>query len=138
MSKRLSMYVASFDYFDKSLIPLSATSGEIFIASFATVIGAPEGMASPSFSSAFSITTGIVKKLLKTAPHRKKKHNKIVMLAMRKLDTIESKISEVLMNNKIFREGSMTIANEVKSYRELKESIRMMKIEISHTKKNMI
>ena len=138
MSKRLSMYVASFDYFDKSLIPLSATSGEIFIASFATVIGAPVGMASPSFSSAFSITTGIVKKLLKTAPHRKKKYNKIVMLAMRKLDTIESKISEALMNNKIFREFSMTIVNEVKSYRELKESIRMMKIEISHTEKKMI
>ena len=129
------MYVASFDYFDKSLIPLSATSGEIFIASFATVIGAPVGM---YLHSAFSITTGIVKKMLKTVPHRKKKHNKIVMLAMRKLDTIESKISEALMNNEIFREGSMTIANEVKSYRELKKSIRMMKIEISHTEKKMI
>ena len=92
-------------------------------------------MASPSFSSAFSITTGIVKKLLKTAPHRKKKHNKIVMLAMRKLNTIKSKISEALMNNEIFREGSMTIVNEVKSYQELKESIRMRKIERSHTEK---
>ena len=57
------------------------------------------------------------------------------MLAMRKLNTIKSKISEALMNNEIFREGSMTIVNEVKSYRELKESIRMMKIERSHTEK---
>ena len=39
------------------------------------------------------------------------------MLAMRKLNTIKSKISEALMNNEIFREGSMTIVNEVKSYR---------------------
>ena len=39
MSKRLSKYIASFDYFDKSLIVLSATSGSISIASFAAVIG---------------------------------------------------------------------------------------------------
>ena len=42
MSKRL----ASFDYFDKSLIILSLTSGSISIASFANVIGAPVGIAS--------------------------------------------------------------------------------------------
>ena len=61
MSKRLSKYIASFDYFDKSLIVLSVTTGSISIASFATVIGAPVGIASASFSLAFSICTGIVK-----------------------------------------------------------------------------
>ena len=45
MSKRLSKYIASFDNFDKSLIVLSATSGSISIASFATDIGAPVGTA---------------------------------------------------------------------------------------------
>ena len=40
MSKRLSKYIASFDYFDKSsLIVLSVAIGSISIASFATVIG---------------------------------------------------------------------------------------------------
>ena len=43
MSKRLSKYIASFDYFDKSLIVLSVTTGSISIASFATVIGAHVG-----------------------------------------------------------------------------------------------
>ena len=38
MGKRLSKYIASFDYFDKYLIVLSAASGIISIASFATVI----------------------------------------------------------------------------------------------------
>ena len=66
MSKRLSKYIASFDYFDKSLIALSSATGSISIASFATVIGAPVGMMSASFSLAFSITTGFVKKFLKT------------------------------------------------------------------------
>ena len=44
MSKRLSKCIASFDYFDKSLIALSVTTGSISIESFATVIGAPVGM----------------------------------------------------------------------------------------------
>ena len=61
MSKRLSKYIASFDYFDKSLIVLSVTTGSISIASFATVIGAPAVMMSAICSLAFSITTGIVK-----------------------------------------------------------------------------
>ena len=73
MSKRLSKYIASFDYFDKSLIVLSVTSGGISIALFATVISAPVGIASAIFSLAFSITTGIVKKLLKTTQKKKKK-----------------------------------------------------------------
>ena len=66
MSKILSKYIASFDYFDKSLIVLSVKAGSISIASFATVIGAPVGMASASFSPAFSISTGIVKKTVKS------------------------------------------------------------------------
>ena len=61
MSKRLTKYIASFDYFDKSLIVLSVTTGSISIASFATVIGAPVGIVSASFSLAFAISTGIIK-----------------------------------------------------------------------------
>ena len=79
-----------------------------------------------SFSHAFSITTGIVKKLLKTTRNKKKKHNKIVMLARSKLNSIESKTSEALINNEIIHEDFMTIINEEKKYRELKENIRMM------------
>ena len=63
MSKRLRKYIASFDFFDKSLIVLSVTTGGICIASFATVIGAPMGIISASFSLGFSIFTVIAKKL---------------------------------------------------------------------------
>ena len=59
--------------FDKVLIVLSATNGEVSIASFASVIGAPVGIASASFSCAFSVTTGIVKKLLQHNPQQKYK-----------------------------------------------------------------
>ena len=104
LSKRLSKYTASFDYLEKSLIVLSVATGRISTASFATVIGAPVRMMSASCSLAFSITTGIVKMVLKTTRNKKKKHNKIVMLARSKLNSIESKISETLINNEISHE----------------------------------
>ena len=135
MSKRLSKYISFFDYFDKSLIVLSATSGSISIALFAIVIGAPVVIASARFSLSFSISTGIVKKLLKTTSNKTKKHNKIVMLDRSKLNSIESKISEALINNEISHEDFMTIINEEKKYGELKESIRMMKSQRSDTEK---
>ena len=56
MSERLTKYIASFDYFHRSLIALSVTTGSISIASFATVIGGHEEMASPGFSLAFPIS----------------------------------------------------------------------------------
>ena len=65
MSKRLSKYIASFDYFHKSLIVLSVATSSISIASFVIVIGVPVGTTNASLSLAFSICTGIVKHLLK-------------------------------------------------------------------------
>ena len=99
MSKYLSKYIVSFEYLDKSLIVLSVVPGSMSVASFATAIGAPVGVMSASCSLAFSITTGSVNKFLKTIRNKKKKHNKIVMLARNKLNNIESKISEALINN---------------------------------------
>ena len=96
MSKNLSKYIASLEYFDKSLIVLSVATESISIASFATVIGAPVGIMSASCSLTFSITTGFVKEFLKTIGN-KKKHNKIVMLDRSKLNSIGSKISEALI-----------------------------------------
>ena len=99
MSKILRKYFVSFDYFDKSLLVLSVTTGSISIASFATVTGVRVGMVSASFSLSFSISTWVIKKLLKTTSNKKKKYNKIVMIARSKLNSIEIKIPEALINN---------------------------------------
>ena len=127
MNKKLSKYISFFDSFDKSLIVISVTSGGVSTASFATVIGVPVGIASASLSLAFSLCTRLIKKLLKATRNKKKKHNEIVMLARSKLNSIESKISEALINNQISHEDFITIINEERNYRELKESIRVMK-----------
>ena len=105
------------------------------MTSFATVIGAPAGIMSASCNYAFSITTGFVKKLLKTTRNKKKKHNKIVMLTTSKLNSIESKISEALIDDEISHEDFMTVFNEEKKHRELKESIRMMNSQRSDVEK---
>ena len=114
MSKRLSKYISFLDYFDKLLIVLSVRTGRISIASFATVFGPPVGITSAIFSLVFSISTGTVKKLLKTTRNKKKKQN---MLARTKLNSIESKISESLINNEISHEDFMTIIKEGKILR---------------------
>ena len=65
--------------------------------------------------------------MLKTMRNKMKKHHKIAMLARNKLSSTESKISEALIYNQISQEDFMTIINEERNYRKLKESIRMMK-----------
>ena len=62
-SKKVSKYVADFDYIDKILIVLSATTGGVSICSFTSVVGAPVGIASASFTLIFSLTRATVKKL---------------------------------------------------------------------------
>ena len=72
INKKLSKYISFFDYFDKSLIVLSVTSGSVSIASFATVIGIPIGIASASLSLTFLLCTGLVKKIIKSNKKKEK------------------------------------------------------------------
>ena len=71
MSNKLSKYIAAFDNIDKTLIALSAASGGISIIYYKSVIGVPAGITSANFTLKFSLTAGIIKKLLKVT--RKKK-----------------------------------------------------------------
>ena len=127
MSQKLNKYISAFDYFDKTLIVLSATSGGTSIISFSSVIGAPAGIASASLGLVFSLTTGIIKLFLKITRKKKKKHNKIVMLARGKLNNTEALIFQALIGLGINHEEYKSFNNEEKNYRILKENIRMMK-----------
>ena len=72
-SKKLSIYVAAFDYIDKVLIALSATSGGNCIICSASVVGAPIGVVGASFTLIFSLPTGIINKLQSIKRKKKKK-----------------------------------------------------------------
>ena len=83
-SKKLSKYVAVFDYIDQALIVLSASSGGVSIISFTTIVGAPVGIESANLTLFFSLTTGTVKKLLNIT--RKKRKNMIKFLCWLKVN----------------------------------------------------
>ena len=87
--KSCSKNVTAFDYIDKILIVLSATSSGISIISFASIVGAPVGIASARLALIFSLTTGIVKKLLNMTINKKK--NMIKFLCWLKVNSIALK-----------------------------------------------
>ena len=87
--KKISKYNVAFDYADKLFITLSASFGTLSIASHATVVGIPFGIAGASLTVIFTVTTGVVKKLLNITRKKKKKHNKIITLARNKLNIFE-------------------------------------------------
>ena len=140
MSKKLSKHIAAFDYIDKTLIVLSATSGEISIVSFTSVIRNLTGITNASFALVFSLATGMIKKLLKVTRKKKKKHNKFFMLAKSKLNSIETLMSQALIDLEIRLEEFKAIVNERERYEQMKESIRNIKIrdELSENGKDIV
>ena len=106
------------------LIVLSATSGGVSTISFTSIVGAPVGIASASLTLFFSLTTEIVKKLLNITRKKKKKHDKILMLAKSKLNSIETLISQALIDMEISHEEFITILKEKDKYEKMKDNLR--------------
>ena len=122
-SKKFSKYVTAFDYIDKILLVLSATSGGVYIISFASVVGAPVGIAGASFTLIFFLTTGIIKKLLSITRNKNKKHHKILTLAKIKLNSIETLVSQALIDMEISHGEFVTIFKEKDKYEKMKENV---------------
>ena len=123
-NKKLSKYVTVFDYIDKILIVLSATSSGVSIISFTSIIGVPAGIASASFVLIFSITAEIIKKLLSITIRKKKKHDQILVLAKSKYNSIEALISQALIDIVISHEEFIAILKEKDKYERMKENIK--------------
>ena len=110
--RKSNKYITIFEYIDKILIVLSATSGGVSIVSFTTIVGAPVGIASASFTLIFSIAKGIIKILLKITRNKKELYDKILMLAKSKLNSIEKLISKALNDMEISHEEFIIILDE--------------------------
>ena len=136
--KKLSKYVTVFDYIDKILIVLSATSSGVSIISFTSIVGAPVGIASASFTLIFSLTTGIIKKLLSITRNKKKKHDKILMLAKSKLDSIETLVSQALIDMEISHEEFNAIIREKQKYERMKENVRNVREQQENMRQNRV
>ena len=122
--KKLNKYIVSFDYLDKIFIALSASFGTLSIASYASVVGIPAGITGASLTLVFTIGTGISKSLLKVTKKRKKKHNKIIVLAKNKLNTIDTLLSSTLNDSEVSHEEFSNIITEANIYENIKENIK--------------
>ena len=122
-SQKFNSYVTIFNYINKILIILSETTGGIPIISFTTAIGVPVGIASASFTSIFSLTTGIIKKLLDITRNKKKKRDQILMLTESKFSSIETLISQALGDLDISHEKFVMILKEKDRYDRMKYNL---------------
>ena len=125
--KKISKYFVAFHYADKLFITLSALFGTLSIASHATIFGMPLGIAGASLTLIFTITTGIVKKLLNITRKKKKKHNKIITLARSKLNAIETLISRALTDFDVSHKEFLKIIYEKNNYDQIRDNIRSVK-----------
>ena len=107
-SRKLSNYVTIFDYIDKAQ----------------SIVRSSIGIASTMLTLFFSLTTGIVKKLLSATRKKKKKHDKILTLAKSKLNSIETLISQALIDMEISHEEFITILKEKDKYEKMKDNLR--------------
>ena len=136
--KKLNKYLVSFDYLDKIFITLSASFGTLSIASYASVVGIPAGITSASLTLVFTIGTGISKSLLKLTKKRKKKHNKIIVLAKNKLNMIDTLLSSALNDSEISHEEFTNMINEANIYENIKENIKELTMEPSSIKRTTL
>ena len=125
--KTISKYIVAFDYVDKFLITLSPLFGTLSIVSHAAVLGIPVGIAGASLTVIFTVTTGVIEKLLNITRKKKKKHNKIITLARNKLNIIETLISRALNDFDINHEEFSKIIYEKNNYEQMKDNIRNAK-----------
>ena len=110
---------------------MSTSFGTLSIASYAFVVGTPAGIAGSSLTLIFTIGTGISKSLLKVTKKRKKKHNKIIVLAKNKLNTIDTLLSSALNDSKISHKEFSNIITEANIYKNIKENIKELTAEPS-------
>ena len=114
---------------------MSASFGTLSIASYASVVGTPAGIAGSSLTLIFIIGTGISKSLLKVTKKRKKKHNKIIAMAKNKLNTIDTLLSSALNDSEISYEEFSNITTEANIYENIKENIKELTAEPSTKEK---
>ena len=110
---------------------MSASFATLSIASYASVVTTPAGIAGSSLTLIFTIGTDISKSLPNVTKKRKKKHNKIIVLAKNKLNMIDTLLSSALNDSDISHEEFTNIINEANIYENIKKNIKELTIESS-------
>ena len=123
MSEKYKMVCTNFKYFEHSLLFLSAVTGCLSISAFASLAGIPVGITSSAVGIKICAITVGIKKYISLIQKKKKKQDKIVLLAKTKLNTINILISKALINSYI-NHDKLVLVNVPREYDEMKEEIK--------------
>ena len=112
------------NYIDHSLIAISTITECISISTFASLLGIPIGIGSSAIELKICVITAGIKKYKSIIKKKKKKHDKIVLLAKSQLNRMEVLISKALTDSKISHDEFVLINNVLKEYFDMKEEIK--------------
>ena len=127
MSKKHKKVCITLNYIEHFLILASTITGGISISAFASSLGIPLGITSSAIGLKICAITAGIKKYKSIIKKKKKKHDKIVLLAKCKLNSIKVIISKALIDSVISHDEFVLINNVLKEYNEMKEEIKILK-----------
>ena len=111
------------NYIEHLLTSISTVTGCVSISAFASLFGIPIGITSSTIGLKILITAGI-KKCKSIIKKKKKRHDKILLLAKSKLNSVEVLISEALIDSNISHDDFILINNVQKEFNDMKEEIK--------------
>ena len=127
ISKKHKKVCTTLKNIEHFLILASTITGCVSISAFASLIGIPIGITSSAIGLKICAITAGIKKYKSIIKKKKKKHDKIVLLAKSKLNSIEVLISKALIDSSITHDEFILTNNMLKEYDEMKEEIINLK-----------
>ena len=124
MCKKHKKVCRVLNYIDHSLIVISTITGCVSISAFASLVGIPVGITRSAIGLKICAITAGIKKYNSINKKKKKKHDKIILLAKSKLNSIEVLISEALIDSYISNDEFILIDNTLKEFYDIKEEIK--------------
>ena len=125
MSKKHKKVCTTLNYIEHFLILASTITGCISISAFVSLLGIPIGITNSAIGLKICAITVGIKKFKSIIKKKKKKHDKIVLLAKSKLNSIEVLISKALIDSVISHDEFVLINNVQKEYGEMKEEMKI-------------
>ena len=126
MSKKHKKVCTTLNYIEHFLILGSTITGCVSISDFASIVGIPTTIASSAFGLKICAITETIKKYKSIIKKKKKKHDKTVLLAKSKLNSIGVLISNALIDS-IISHNEFVLINVLKEYDEMKKEIKNLK-----------
>ena len=130
ISKTHKKVCTTLNHIEHFLILGTTITGCVSISFFAFLVGIPLGITSSAIG--LKVCAMKIKKHKSIIKKKKKKHDKILLLAKFKLNSTEVLISKALIDSVISYDEFVLINNVIKEYDEMKEEIKTLKTQIVH------